>query len=85
MSTQEQGRELITQQRLHDEQMHESMLSRSEAEADNLSEADAFMQEQARELMTRQRHHDEHLQQSILSRVEAEVGVHHVTADSSQE
>lgn len=83
MSTQEQARELITQQRHHDEQMQESMLSRSEAKANNLREADAFTQEQARGLMTRQRHHNEHLQQSMLNRAEAEIGVDHIAADSS--
>lgn len=80
MSTQEQARELVAQQRHHDQQMHESMLSRSEAEVNNSSVVDAFMEEQSRELMTQQRHHDEHLQQSMLSRAETEVA-----ADTSPE
>jgi hypothetical protein len=73
MNSQEQARELMTQQRQEEEHLHESMLNRAETEVDNSSDTQAVTQEQARELMTQQRHREEHLHESLLSRAEAEL------------
>jgi hypothetical protein len=85
MSTQEQARELMVQQRQNDENQQESVLRRSEAEVDNPSDGEAVTDEQARELMAQQRHHEEQLQQSMLIRTEAEVGIERLAADFSQD
>lgn len=85
MSTQEQARELMVQQRQNNKNQQGSMLSRSEVEVDNPSDGKAVTDEQARELMAQQRHHDEHLQESMLSRTEAEAGIDRLDADFSQE
>ncbi len=83
MSTQEQARELMAQQRHNDEHLQESMRSRAEAEVNNPSKVEAIAQEQARELMTQQRQEEEHLQESMLNRTEAEIGISN-NANSSQ-
>ena len=75
MSTNEKTRELLTEQRRHDEHLQETMLNRAEAELENSSEEDKPTQEQARELLTEQRHHDEDLQEKMLDRAEAEIEV----------
>ncbi len=83
MSTQDKARELMVQQRQHDEHLHESMLNR--AEAAHPSGTDAMTQEEARELMAQQRHHEKHLHESMLNRAEAEVGFPSDNTDSSEE
>ncbi|WP_017318171.1 hypothetical protein [Mastigocladopsis repens] len=83
MSTQDKARELMVQQRLQDEHLHESMLNR--AEAVHRSGTEAMTQEEARELMVQQRHHAKHLHESMLNRAEAEVGLPSDNNDSSQE
>jgi flagellar hook-basal body complex protein FliE len=83
MSTQDKARELMVQQRQHDEHLHESMLNR--AEAAHPGGTEALTQEEARELMAQQRYHEKHLHESMLNRAEAEVGFPDNETDSSQE
>ncbi len=74
MSTEKQARERMVQQRQHDEHLQKLMLSRTEAEVSNSSDAEVTP-EHARELMTQQRQDDAHLQAAMLNRAEAEVGI----------
>ncbi|NMG18565.1 hypothetical protein [Brasilonema bromeliae] len=83
MTTQDKARELMVQQRLQDEHLHESMLNR--AEAAHPSGTEGMTQEEARELMAQQRHHEKHLHESMLNRAEAEVGLPSDNTNSSQE
>jgi flagellar hook-basal body complex protein FliE len=75
MSTEEQARELLTQQRHDDEHLRESMLDRAEAEVDNPNDADNLTQKQARELVAEQRHNDEHLKEAMLNRAKADISI----------
>ena len=61
MSTQDKARELMVQQRQHDEHLHESMLNR--AEAAHPAGTDAMTQEEARD--------DSRLQQVGMRRAQA--------------
>lgn len=73
MSTREEAREAMTQQRQQEENLQQSMLQRSEAELADSAESE--IQQTARELMTEQRQQAEHLQQTMLSRSATEVGL----------
>ena len=73
MSTEELTRELMAQQRHHEEHLKESMLSRAEAEVENSTEADSLTQEQARELAAQHRQEEQKLQESMLSRTKDEI------------
>lgn len=64
MSLEEQARELLAQNRHHNQHIHETMLSRAAEESDRTIIAD----EQARELLAENRHHDEHIHETMLSR-----------------
>ncbi|HEY9652699.1 MAG TPA: hypothetical protein V6C95_18735 [Coleofasciculaceae cyanobacterium] len=80
MSTEEQAREVLTQQRHHDEHLKETMLNRAEAEVANVNEADSNTQQQARELLAQQRQHDEHLKETMLNRTETEISTTETSA-----
>jgi hypothetical protein len=73
MSTREEAREAMAQQRQQEENLQQSMLLRSEAELAGKRESE--IQQTARELMTEERQQAEHLQQSMLSRSASEVGL----------
>ncbi|HAZ47300.1 MAG TPA: hypothetical protein DDW76_32815 [Cyanobacteria bacterium UBA11369] len=73
MSTQEEARSAINQQRQQEKHLQQSMLSRAEAEVK--TPTSDGIEAEARELMTQQRQQEESLQQSMLSRAETEVGV----------
>ncbi len=68
MSSEEHARERLLEQRQHEEKLHQSMVSRSEAEIK--SPADTQTQEEARELMAEHRQQEEKLHQSMLKRSE---------------
>jgi hypothetical protein len=71
MTTQEQARKLMAQERQEAEHLQESMLERAteEIETPPTSELD----EQARELMARERQEAEQLRESMLERATEEV------------
>ncbi|MBW4492586.1 MAG: hypothetical protein KME26_05755 [Oscillatoria princeps RMCB-10] len=68
MSSEDRARERLIEHRQHEEKLHQSGLSRSEAEIK--SPADTQTQEEARELMADHRLHEEKLHQSMLKRSE---------------
>ena len=72
MSTQEEARKASVKSRQHQENVRQNMLSRAEAEIEQLSQSE--IDEESRELMVKQRERDRHLKNSILSRSEAEIG-----------
>ncbi|MBE9014920.1 hypothetical protein C7Y66_05180 [Chroococcidiopsis sp. CCALA 051] len=82
MSTREEAREAMTQQRQQEENLQQSMLQRTEAELADSGESE--IQQSARERMTAQRQQEEHLQQSMLSRSATEVGLPTQTDPSVQ-
>ena len=71
MSTQEDARKVMAKSRQHDENIQQNMLSRTEAEIENLSQSE--IEQESRELMIEQRDHNRHIKQSMLSRSEAEL------------
>jgi hypothetical protein len=73
MSTEEQAREAVAQQRLQEEKRRESMVERAESEAHNPARADAQTDGQARELTTKQRQHEENIKENMLNRAESEM------------
>ena len=83
MSTREEAREAMTQQRQQEENLQQSMRLRLEEELVGKEESE--IQQTARELMTEQRQQVEHLQQSMLSRSASEVGLSTQTDTPSQE
>jgi hypothetical protein len=76
MNTQEQARELMAQQHQQATHQQDSMRSRTEAELENSTQADALTQEQARELMAQQRQQEDHLNESMSSRAEENMKSH---------
>jgi hypothetical protein len=70
MSTQEQARQHVVQQRQHDEHLHDTTLSRAEETLATASRAEEDLTEQAREHVVQQRHHDEQLHDKALKRAE---------------
>ena len=73
MSTQEEAREAMAQSRQHGEHVEQSILSRSQAEVETLT--DDNVEEEAREAMVTKRQHDEHIQRSMLRRTAEETGL----------
>jgi hypothetical protein len=71
MNTEEQARKLRVQERQHDEQVQENMLSRAVAEVEthSVSETDV----KARELLVQERQHDEQVQGTMLRRAVEEM------------
>ncbi|MUL34889.1 hypothetical protein [Gloeocapsopsis dulcis] len=69
----QEARDAMAQQRQHEEHLHKSMLSRSQAEVD--TPPGSHTAEEARESMIEQRQQEEQLQQSMRSRSAAEVGL----------
>ncbi len=64
MNMQDKARELLVQDRQHQEHLQETMRNRV-AEEENTNEE---TQEQARELLVQERLHDDHLHEAMLSR-----------------
>jgi hypothetical protein len=73
MNPQDKPREAMTQQRLQDEHLQETMLSRSEAEV-GASQEDS-LREEARQRMVEQRKQEEHVQETMLNRTATETGI----------
>jgi hypothetical protein len=73
MSTEQEAREAMSQQRQQEEHLHQSMLNRSQAQIK--TPIDSSTQEEARKLLVEQRQQEEQTHQSMLSRSEAEVGI----------
>lgn len=73
MDTSEQSRKRLAQKREHDEHQQDRMRSRAEAELDQGTSAEAFINEQTREAMTQRRRHEKHQKESILNRAEEEL------------
>lgn len=69
MSINDLAREHTTQQRQHDEQRQETVLSRAEEEL----ETPEAQPDEIREQVTDQRLHEEHLHETVLSRAEEAV------------
>ena len=69
MNMQDKARELIVQDRQHQEHVQETMLSRA-ADEKPVEQTD----EQARELLVEERHHEEHLHEAMLSRASEQLG-----------
>ena len=69
MNMQDKARELLVQDRQHQEHVHEAMLSRA-AEEKPVEHTD----EQARELLVEERRHDDHLHEAMLSRASEQLG-----------
>ena len=65
MNTQEQARQLMVKDRLHEEHLHETLTSRA-AESE-LMKADEVT-EQARERLAQDRQHQEHLEETMAQR-----------------
>ena len=66
MSTQEETRKLMAQERQHEEHLKANMLSRAVEEVETHTVED--MTEQARELITEERQYEQHLEENMLSR-----------------
>lgn len=66
MNLEDKARELLVQDRQHQEHINENMLNRVAEEEQAVEQT----QEQARELLAQDRLHDDHLQEAMLSRVE---------------
>ena len=66
MNLQDKARELLVQDRQHQEHLQENMLNRVAEEGQAIEQT----HEQARELLVQDRLHDDHLQEAMLSRVE---------------
>ena len=71
MSTQEEARKLMVEQRQHAEQVQEKMLSRTHEEVEKHTDKD--IEEEARELITKERQDSEQAQEKILSRTTEEI------------
>jgi len=69
MSINDLAREHTTQQRQHDDQRQDTVLSRAE---ENLETTDA-QPDEMREQVTDHRLHDEHLHENVLSRAEEQI------------
>lgn len=74
MTTEEQARKNLTQQRQQDDRIHDTMLNRAEAELHTTSEAEAIAEARARETLTEQRQHEDHIKETMLHRSEEELG-----------
>ncbi|KAF3885976.1 MULTISPECIES: hypothetical protein [Nostocales] len=70
MNTEDRARELMAQQRHHEENLQDAMRNRTEAEVHDFP-AETATQEEARELLAQQRHYEEHLQETMRNRAES--------------
>ncbi|MGL4500681.1 MAG: hypothetical protein ACRC2M_07315 [Planktothrix sp.] len=70
MNLQDKARELLVEDRQHQEHLQENMLNRVAEEEQAMEQT----HEQARELLAQERLHDDHLQEAMLSRVEEKPG-----------
>ncbi|MBW4648440.1 MAG: hypothetical protein KME06_07035 [Kastovskya adunca ATA6-11-RM4] len=70
MNTEAQERDLMTEQRRHQEHINESMLNRSEDEVAHPTPENDQEHEQARGLTTEGRHQVEHIKEAMLNRAE---------------
>lgn len=70
MSTQEQARKLMVEERRQDEHIQDNMLSRAAETLENLTEV---VTEKARELVVEARQHEEQIQEKMLNRAEEEI------------
>ncbi|MUG91570.1 hypothetical protein F7734_03335 [Scytonema sp. UIC 10036] len=70
MNTEDKARELMAQQRQHEENLQDSMRNRTEAEV-HTPHAETVTQEEARELLAQERYHEEHLQETMRNRAES--------------
>ncbi|GAB4368655.1 MAG: hypothetical protein Kow00121_07980 [Elainellaceae cyanobacterium] len=74
MSTNEQARERLTQQRQHEDHVKETMLNRSEAEIEHpVGQGDHAVDEQAREALAHDRQHEEHVKETMRNRAQSEL------------
>jgi alpha-glucuronidase len=73
MSTQEEAREAMVEERQHTEQVRQTLLNRSWEEIE--TSVETSIQAEARDRMVAQRQHEKHTQDSLLSRSASEVGV----------
>jgi len=71
MSTEEQARKLMAQDRQHQEHIDHNMLSRSVEEVEELEIANT--DERARELLAQDRKHEVNLQENMLNRSHEEI------------
>ena len=70
MTTQEETRKLMAQERQHQEHLKANMLSRAVEEVETHAVDD--LNEQARELITEERQQEKHLEENMLSRATQE-------------
>lgn len=75
MSTQEDARQALAQQRQLAEQTQERLPKRAEAEVETPIATQADMAEAARETLARHRQQEEQVQEAMLKRSESEVGL----------
>ena len=71
MSTEERARELLAQDRKHEEHIHENMLTRAVEEVEELEINNT--EEKARELLAQDRKHEEHIHENMLTRSHEEI------------
>ncbi|MDJ0713095.1 MAG: hypothetical protein QNJ54_02595 [Prochloraceae cyanobacterium] len=71
MSTEEEARKLMVEQRQHDDRLEENMSNRAHQEVETHTQKDT--EEEARELMARQRQHDQQTKENLLSRANEEI------------
>ena len=71
MSTEEQARKLMAQERKHQEHIDHNMLTRSVEEVEELEIANT--DERARELLAQDRKHEVNLQENMLNRSHEEI------------
>ena len=72
MTTEDETRKLMAQERQHREHLKENMLGRTVEEVETHMKKEVT-DEQARELMARERRHDHHLQENMSSRATEEI------------
>jgi len=71
MSTEEQARKLMAEERKHKEHLDDSMLTRACEEVEHLEIGET--EERARELVTENRKHEEHVHETMLNRANEEI------------
>ncbi|TVQ43734.1 MAG: hypothetical protein EA365_11995 [Gloeocapsa sp. DLM2.Bin57] len=71
MSTEERARELLAQDRKHEGNLHDNMLTRAVEEVEELEISNT--EERARELLAQDRKHEEHIHENMLSRSHEEI------------
>ena len=71
MTTQEEARKAMAEDRQYEEHIHKNMLRRSQEKIEQSSSQE--IEEEARELMVEQRQQDKHTRETILSRAEEKI------------